>query len=362
MAERPRFSDDQVGAALDLLSSDTVPDVDWALARQRSRRTRRVSNQSQPRSSLMSRMLGQFAFLRRPMPAVPIAAVLLFALSMLTSPMQSLASQFLTIFRVQDFQPITISTNAQGMYGVPDLTMFGDMSPSAHPDFHPEVVADLATASAAVGFPLKTPAQLPAGLASQPSRIAVTPAQTVTFTFRSAKARAYLDSIDQQSFSLPEKFDGASIQVTVPATAMMTFARTGTALPNSMPQGEAAQRQAMEAMMDSVTMVEARAPSVQADGVSFQELRDFLLSLPGLPAETAAQIRAIGDLSSTLPVPVPTGASARKIQVNGSPGLIMAEQRNRLAGGILWQNGGIIYAVGGALNESDLMNIAASVR
>jgi hypothetical protein len=358
MADHALFEDEVTGPTLDLLSPTSAPDIDHALARHRTLLATARVIPSEPRRSLLGTLLGGLSVARRPLPTIPIAVLALFSLSLLTPPAQTLAGRFLSIFRVQDFQPITVSQ--QSLYGVPDLTKFGDMSPTRPFNGAPQTVSGIPAASAAVDFSVKAPAQLPAGVAAQPSRVAVTPAQTASFTFRSAKARAYLDSIGNSTFNLPPKFDGASIQVNVPAVAIMTFSPPGTNVPSS--RSEAQSREAMDAILNSVTIIEAKAPTVDASGVSFEELRDFLLSLPGLPPETAAQIRAIGNLDSTLPIPIPTGAQARKIQVNGQPGLIVAEQASRLAGGIVWQTGGIVYAVGGALNEADLLSIATSVR
>jgi hypothetical protein len=40
-------------------------------------------------------------------------------------------------------------------------------------------------------------------------------------------------------------------------------------------------------------------------GVPFEAVRDYLLSLPGLPDEVAAQLRTFAADGSTLPLPVP---------------------------------------------------------
>lgn len=358
-----RFEDARVEAALDLLSPSASPDVARAYARQRTFHRRNPDSYPQ-RRSFMATLWEPFAFLRRPVPAIPIAAAFLMVLSLFTSPVQSLAGQFLTIFRVQDFQPIRLTEPAgMGLASIPDLTRFGDMSPNSHPSFQPRPVADAAAASSVVGFPIKLPAQLPASVGKQPSSIAVSDAQSVSFTFRADKTRAYLDSIGRHDFSLPPKFDGASIQVNVPAGVMATFSPP-TAAGGSLNSGgrDAVRQQAIDAALGSVTVIEAKAPTVDATGVSFEELREFLLSLPGLSPQTAAQIRAIGDLNTTLPVPIPSGTNARKVQVNGAPGLIMAEQSSRLLGGVVWQANGTIYAVGGAMNESELLSIASSLR
>jgi hypothetical protein len=357
MNDDTRFNDASVGSALDLLSPGEVPSPTLAWTRQRALHAQ--PPQANPLTtswrSLVSTLSRAFAVARRPIPALPIAAVVLFGLSFFTSPMQSLASQFLTIFRVQDFAPVTISSSA---YGVPDLTRFGDMTPSTPPAMRPQHVNDLAAASAAVGFTVKGATALPAGIPAQPHDISVTSAQTVSFTFRAEKARAYLDSINRSDFSLPARFDGATVVVHVPAAAMLTYAP-----PDAVGAPEEVNRRALaDTAMRSIVLVQAKSPTVEASGVSFEELRDFMLSLPGLPPETAAQIRAIGNLGTTLPVPVPPEASARKIQVNGAPGLIYAERNSSLAGGIVWQRDGIVYATGGALNEAELTSIASSVR
>jgi hypothetical protein len=241
------------------------------------------------------------------------------------------------------------------------------MSPNSATHATPRVVGDVAAASAAVGFPVKVPGQLPAGIDKQPSQISVTSAETMTFTFRADKTRAYLDSIGRKDFALPAKFDGASIQINVPAAAVLTFSTSATSAGPTTSDGSSASAREMPSRLgvtaaNSVLVVQAKAPTIDATGVTFEELRDFLLSLPGLPPQTAAQIRAIGDLNTTLPVPIPSTASARKVQVNGGPGLIIAEQNTRIAGGVVWQAGGVVYAAGGPLNEGDLMAIASSLR
>src|SRR5947209_3733484 len=101
MAEH--FEKRTVGTALDLLSPTATPDVDQAVARQRFLQRRRDGFVHYPeRRTFMASLWEPFAFLRRPVPAIPVAAAALLVLSLFTSPVQSLAGQFLTIFRVQD--------------------------------------------------------------------------------------------------------------------------------------------------------------------------------------------------------------------------------------------------------------------
>ncbi|MEA2642134.1 MAG: hypothetical protein QOF51_3528 [Chloroflexota bacterium] len=359
MPDTSAFEDARVGAALDLLSAAHTPDVDHALLHQRALQAqgRITAAPMQPRRSFMDRALAGLAIWRRPMPAIPIAAALLITLSLFTSPVQSLASQFLTIFRVQDFAIVSIPAGSEMstfFAGLPELSTFGDMQPSAPTHVQSQPVADLAAASNAVGFTLHTPTSLPNTVQSQPSTIGVTPAQSYTFTFRLAKAQAYLQSLNRTDVVLPAKFDGASLQFNVPATAMLTYAPK-----SSEPAGNSASNNA--ALASGVVIVELKSPSVDASGVSYDDLRTFLLSLPGLPPSVAATLKSLPDPSSTLPVPVPAGISAQKTQVNGAPAVIFADQHSSIAGGILWQSGGVLYGVGGPLNQSEVLAVATSM-
>src|SRR5579871_4651799 len=216
MPEVTRFDDASIGAALDLLNPESVPDVEHALEHQLSlqHQTRIVAPRAPAWRVGMGRTLSGLAIWRRPLPAIPIAAAALFGLSLFTSPMQSLASQFLTIFRVQDFALVTVPTGAemQSFFkALPDLSMFGDMQPSGATSVQPQRVPDLSAASTAVGFTVRAPSSLPSTVQTQPSAIRVTPAETYSFTFRSAKAQAYLASINRTDVSLPARFDGASL-------------------------------------------------------------------------------------------------------------------------------------------------------
>ncbi|MDE3077738.1 MAG: hypothetical protein KGJ86_20145, partial [Chloroflexota bacterium] len=205
------------------------------------------------------------------------------------------------------------------------------------------------------------PSVLPAGLPVQPAAIAVSPARTVGFTFRAAKAKAYLASTGHADFSMPAKFDGASLQLHLQPAAIMAYLPAGTKVPagQSAGSGEAG---AARALLSSggVILGETKSPSVDASGMSAEELRSFLLSLPGLPASTADQLRAIGDWRTTLPIPVGPNANLRKTQVNGASAVAGTNMGMHM---IVWVKDGLVYgATGAAVSDADLAKLAASVK
>jgi hypothetical protein len=79
-----------------------------------------------------------------------------------------------------------------------------------------------------------------------------------------------------------------------------------------------------------------------------------------VPPAIAAQIRAIKDPSSTLPIPIPKGlATTEPVEINGVPGGLLI--RAVVGAGVVWQKNGVIYAVGGQLTPDQVLAIATSL-
>jgi hypothetical protein len=107
---------------------------------------------------------------------------------------------------------------------------------------------------------------------------------------------------------------------------------------------------------------QAKAPTVSSDGVTVDELRTYLLSQPGISPQLAAAIRAIGDPSSTLPVPVPAElAVSHPVTVQGVPGLYIGDNTG-IASAVIWQKDGMMFEVIGSFSESQALAIANSMR
>ena len=106
----------------------------------------------------------------------------------------------------------------------------------------------------------------------------------------------------------------------------------------------------------------AKAPTVSSDGATVAELQAYLLSQPSVSPALAAQIRAIGDPASTLPVPIPAGqVQAKNVSVHGTTGLFVGDSTG-LGSGVIWQQNGLVYAVGGSLTEAEVLAVANSLK
>lgn len=356
----PTFEDPAVASALDALAPEREPDLQSALYRQRALQLSSRNLQF----GVWTLARARWGQIRSTKFQIPMAAALVAAVLIVT-PVRGLAAQFLAVFRVQDVQPITIDQLSQPL---PDLRQLGDMSPAPR-DVRPHMtqVASLSAASSQVGFNVAIPGQVPAGLPNQPSILGVTNGASVNFTFRAQKARQYLTSTGHTNVVLPDKFDGATLHFQVFPAVTMAYVPAGTNLSDlqkaasSANAGGKPDASAVNAMLsgNGLLMIETKSPELDVSGVSADELRSFLLSLP-LPESTKVQLQAIGDWKNTLPVPAMPGSNLHKVSINGAPGVA---GRNGAANMAVWISNGIVHAATGPkLDEQTLLSIAQSVK
>ena len=281
--------------------------------------------------------------------AAALVATLVLTGLVATPDGRAAAASFLGQFRSQRLQAVPLDTgqaNQVGdvLTGLVDSGVFtGDPHQVTGLD-DPEIAADLAEAGRLAGFavPAVDPSALPRGVERTPSRILVSRALEARITFDRDRALAYLRGHGRPDAQLPERFDGTQLVVRVPTVVVQQFAgRDGG---------------------PAVLVGKAGMLGVDTEGgATLEELREVVLGLPGLPAETVAQLRSIGDWRTTLPIPVPTDqVRSRPATVNGADGLSFADQTGRLHA-LLWQRDGHIWGVAGVLGADEARDVADSL-
>jgi hypothetical protein len=110
-------------------------------------------------------------------------------------------------------------------------------------------------------------------------------------------------------------------------------------------------------------LVVARANAPRAfSSVSFETVRDYLLSLPGISEDVAAQLRTFNPDGSTLPLPVPSHRfDASPEQVDGMPATVLTT-RDRTLAAVVWVDDGVVTAVAGSLAADEVLTIARELR
>ncbi len=383
-------------AAASLFTAATTPGarVDPALALRQVRR--RVASAPAPRATgarlprrPLERMTPMYAMsqynarrVARPAGVFVAAAALVAALAL--TPAGSLAASLVSIFEPQQFTAVPITSG--DLQGLPPLDSYGTMADQQNPTH--QQAANAADAARITGLTVRTPAALPA---SVPSTVTynVMSQGVAAFTFDAAKARAAAAKSGKTLLPMPAGLDGATLRLSVGPIVVATYggnplgaatnstARNGVSRAHANgksaiaqvrkginPRSAVAQAQANGGEIPSLVIVQAPRPRLTTtNGVTVQELEDYLAGQPGVSPQLAAEIRSIGDPSTTLPVPIPIDRfNAQHVKLaDGADSLVVGDNTG-VGSGAIWQENGMVYAVGGTLTQDQVLAIANSLR
>ena len=281
--------------------------------------------------------------------AAGLVAALVLAGLLVTPGGRAAAAGFLAQFRSQRFEVVSLdpgqsSQVADVVGGLVQTGVFTGDALQLSGFGEPQVVAGLDEAARVAGFAVSAvdPAALPAGVERTPQRVLVTRARETRLSFDRDRALAYLRDHGRPDARLPERYDGTQLVVQVPAAVVQQFAgRDG---------------------VPALLVGKAGTVGLTTEGgASLEELREVVLGLPGLPADTVAQLRAIGDWRTTLPLPVPSDqVRSRPATVDGAEAVSFADQTGRL-NALLWQRGGHIWGVAGVIGSDEALDVADSL-
>jgi hypothetical protein len=283
-----------------------------------------------------------FAFQRWRLTLSGLAAALALTFLVGTPEGRVAAAEFLAQFRSQHLTIVTFDPNQTRQTGLFRLEQLGTVTNPRPPQ--PAPVANVQEAASKAGFAIlqPDPALLPQGASKTPT-VRYSPASQTRLTFDKQKARTYFDSLNRKDVSLPDNMNGATLIVSLPPVVMLEY--TGSDGKPSLMVGE------------------AREIQVGVEGnVTLDEVRSFLLSMPGLPDDLARQLRSIQDWRSTLPIPIPVDKiSWQDTTVAGSPGYLLNDNTG-LGSAVIWQRNGQILGVAGPMKATDLKKLAESLR
>ena len=207
-------------------------------------------------------------------------------------------------------------------------------------------VAGRAAAAALAGQRVLTPARVPDGL--PPVHYTVTAATTLSYTFSAAKVRAAAEASGHPLPAMPPGLDGSTIHVTIGPIVIATYA-----YPGGKERADA---------VPALIVAQAPRPRVTSTGAGVSEIEDYLLSQPGISPRLVREIRAIGDPTTTLPIPVPIDlVAAHRVTVQGVSGLAIGDN-TRVGSGVIWEKDGMVYGVAGGMPESKVLSIAETLR
>lgn len=310
-----------------------VPDVDLAWARMR-RELARTPDDAGSRWAVA----GPIPARRARLPRVSLRTGLAIGAITIVLAGTAAAATLTTIFAPTHVVPVTVSQSdlraiaaitglgggaPLGGYRAPNGSTtlpFGTLTWSSSPA---RPASSLAQATTEAGLPVTLPAHLPAGVGAV-QQFTVQPRVSATVTFNSRAANLV----------------GSSVTIDVGPGVLAEYSGAGA---SGGP---------------TLAVATMRRPTAQSTGASLSQIEAFLLAQPGIPPGLAAEVRLLGDLRTTLPVPVPSGASARSVQIDGQPGVLLADASNAAAA-VVWEDGGgLLHAVVGIVDSQDVVNVA----
>ena len=311
------------------LASEGGADVDVAAA---WRRLSTAAPETGPGRAATPPRAGRFrAVLRRPVVAAFAAAVVVSGAG------AAAANDWLQIFGTEEIAPVSLST--ADLNALPDLRSYGDVAVTGDGDVHQ--VPDAAAAAAETGLDVPEVTTLPRGVSGDPV-YQVGGEVTATFTFSADRAARAAVEAGETLPPPPPDLDGSRVRL---------VAGPGLAAIWSEPAG-----------VPVLVVGRAVAPTAFSSGVPFETVRDYLLSLPGLPDDVAAQLRTFNADGSTLPLPVPADhVTTSSAQVNGVPATVLATRDQTMAA-VVWVDDGVVTAVAGALDADEVLSVAGDLR
>ena len=270
-------------------------------------------------------------------PAKWLAAAATVVVVATTLTLTGVADSILQIFEAKQFAAVTVTPVDLQTLG--ELSQFGTLSWSAPPQ--PHTVGSLAAATAETGLPAIS-VTLPASIGATAKYDAIA-RTTATFVFDASLARASAAAIGRTAPPMPAKLDGSTLALTGGPAILISY---GSGDQNG----------------GTLVVGVAKTPTVGSDGASVSEIQAYLLSQPSVSPALAAQIRAMGDPATTLPIPIPVGqAAAKNVNVHGVTGLFVGDSTG-LGSAVLWQQNGLVYIVGGTLTEAETIAVANSLK
>jgi hypothetical protein len=311
------------GAAM---SVELTPDVDagW-------RRLSRAAAGAAPRRVPAAPARRWRAALRSPVIA-GVAAV-----AVLAGAGAAAAANWLEIFHAERIVPVTAPE--ADLVKLPALAAFGEVEVTE--EVRVQRIADAATAEKAAGLSIPRAGRLPRGVTGEPHYLVGGRASAV-FTFSAAKAAQTAAAAGTTLPPPPPGLDGCRFRLTAgPGIAAVWSA--GRPRP-------------------ALVVARAVAPAAYSSGVSFATASDYLLSLPMLPADVAAQLRRFSGDGTTLPLFMPVEElTSSAADVNGTPATVLAS-RDGVMAAVVWVDGGVVTAVAGSIGADEVLAVARGLR
>ena len=254
-----------------------------------------------------------------------------------------IAQDLLTVFSPSSITPVPVTVaDLQSLSGLSD---YGTLSWTTKPA--PQIVTSAAEAASVSGLKVPVVSSLPAGVSTTVTYAAM-PQAVGVFTFDAAKAAAAAAAAGKTLPPMPSGLDGSTLTVTVGPAVVEVYGNLNSGSTSDPTQ----------LGIPQLVVAESTAPLVTSSHSSAKEIEDYLLAQPGISPHLAAAIRAVGDPTKTILIPIPIEyATSTTVQVQGVDGVALGDNTG-LGAAVIWIKNGVIYGVAGTLKQDVVLGVA----
>lgn len=270
---------------------------------------------------------------KRKTTAVAVSLVLIIAVLFTFPSVQAAASDFLGLFRVQKFAPLSISP--QQMAVLEQLADQGLTPGEFDVEREPgaaSAVDSLAEAGRETGFKARTLAEL-----GEPDQIYVLEGGSGSLVIDVEASRAIVEAAGADPSLLPDSLDGQRVNLVVFPGIQQDWG--------------------------DYTFMQAESPLVEyPPDVDPTLLGQAFLEVLGTGPEEARRIAQNIDWASTLLLPLPSEAvTFSEVMVDGVSGVALTPLTGVDEGALLWQKDDRVYVLVGPGTISDLLDLVSSI-
>lgn len=259
------------------------------------------------------------------------------ALVLLTGAGVAAAADWLQIFRTEQITPVTAPE--EDLVRLPDLSDIGEVEVTEPVDLR--AVTDVHEEAADRGLAVPRLSGLPRGVTGQPTYYVGERASAV-FTFTAEKTARTVEAAGETLPPPPPGLDGSRFRLVA-----------GPGLAAVWPEARG---------VPALVVANVVAPAVYSSGVPFETVRDYLLSLPGLPENVVSQLRALSADGPALPLFLSVDQLASSAtDVGGVPATVFTSRDGAMAAAV-WVTDGTVNVVAGLVDADEVLSVARDLR
>jgi hypothetical protein len=292
----------------------------------------RLKGQLEPQSQLGTNWRIPTMFNRKYMWAALSVLVLLIVVVSIPG-VRAAASDFLGLFRVQKFAPLSISAEQLSVLGEiaesglypGEIEMLDEPGPAEKVNSREDAAAD-------TGWQARSPSKL-----GDPDQVYLVDGGSGRLTINVENTRALVRAAGADPDLIPDSLDGAVVDVTLYPSVSQNWA-------------------------DGIVLVESPSPLVEyPEDVNTAAIGEALLQALGMDPSQARRLSRSIDWTSTVLLPIPEDvATFNEVGVDGVEGLAFSSLDGNNSA-ILWQKDGMVYVLSGG-EVDDLVDVANSLR